>query len=576
MRFVWVLIVSLVVVGGLLLADDIVHTKDGKSYRGRIVSRDKEKLTLRTPYGDLRIPLKDIETIEQELTRIKVGRQVFEGEVVSETDKEVVLRTEFGELRIPKGRIEKREKFVSVREAGGKERAVIRMDQAERMRLHRRAIQLLRAKSYDEAIAVLAKILKSFPHDSTALYNTACAYALKGERDKAVEFLKKAVEEGFTDFSHIARDPDLDSIRDHPGYKELMAKKEEYMARGAEKFLERIKKALKLGEGYIFEVDKERKLIFAVHASKALLERLKKTLTEYADAQWHDLFDYRPPHYIAVVILKREDFRRIVPNPHVGGFYNPRSHTLIAPDIGGVLVHEFTHALHFGDVSVRGQAHPIWIVEGLATCFESSDLKDGHAVPRHNGRLLILKRALTAGKTIPLKKLMRFSHPQFMRVASIAYAQARYLMFYLWKKGLLKKFYTTYCQTYQIDKSGIHALEKVVGKSVDEFEKEWLEWVKKEEWKVARVKKGGPFLGIVAAPAAGGLKIYRVLEGSAADKAGLKVNDIILKADGKAMKTHEDLVNMLKKHNPGDEIEVEILRGNENKVLKVKLGARQD
>jgi len=575
MRLLLGLFVCFLFAGAGLLAEDIVHTKDGKSYRGKIVSRSAKMVQLKTPYGELRIPTSDITVIERELERLKVGRQVFEGEVVKEDKKSVVLKTDFGELRIPKSKIEKREKFVRVEDIKGRERATVTMDQAQRMRLHQQALQLLRAKAYDEAIKVLMKILGAYPHDSTALYNTACAYALKGERDKAVEFLKRSVEEGFTDFDHIARDHDLDSIRDHPGYNDLMARKEEYMERGARKFLANLKKQLKLGEGYIYEIDKQRKLIFAVYTSKALLERLKQTLTEYAEAQWGDLFDNKPTHYIAVVILRVQDFRRMVKR-RVGGFYNPHTHTLIAPDIGGVLIHEFTHALHFGDTAVKQQAHPIWVVEGLATCFESSDLINGHAVPRHNGRLIVLKRAIAAGKAIPLKRLMRFSHRQFMRVANVAYAQSRYVMFYLYKKGLLRKFYKTLCDTYKKDKTGIHALEKVVGKSIDQFEKKWLEWVKKLQWKRERVKKGGPFLGIVASPAAGGLKIYRVLEGSPAANAGLKVNDIIVKADGKPIKTHKDLVDMLKKHKPGDVVEMEVLRGEGTKVLKVKLGVRKN
>ncbi|RKY16718.1 MAG: hypothetical protein DRP63_04930 [Planctomycetota bacterium] len=575
MRLLPVLVVCLLFVGAGLLADDIVHTKDGKSYRGKIVSRDGKLVRLKTPYGELRIPTSDITAIERELERLKVGRQVFEGEVAKEDEEGVVLKTDFGELRIPKNKIEKREKFVRVEDVKGRERAAVTMDRAQRIRLHQRALQLLHAKAYDEAIKILAEILEVYPHDSTALYNTACAYALKGERDRAVEFLKRSVEEGFTDFDHITHDSDLDSIRNHPGYKDLMAKKEEYMERGARKFLASLKKQLKLGEGYIYEIDRQRKLIFAVYTSKALLERLKKTLTEYAEAQWRDLFDNKPTHYIAVVILRVQDFRRIAKR-RVGGFYDPRSHTLIAPDIGGVLIHEFTHALHFGDIAVKRQAHPIWVVEGLATCFESSDLIDGHAVPCHNVRLIALKRAIAAGKTIPLKRLMRLSHRQFMRVAMVAYAESRYVMFYLHKKGLLRKFYKTFCDTYKKDKTGIYALEKVVGKKIEQFEKEWVEWVRNLQWKRERVKKGGPFLGITTSPAAGGLKIYRVLAGSPADNAGLKVDDIILKADGKPVKTHKDLVDMLKKHKPGDVVEMEVLRGEKTEIVKVKLGVRED
>ena len=83
-------------------------------------------------------------------------------------------------------------------------------------------------------------------------------------------------------------------------------------------------------------------------------------------------------------------------------------------------------------------------------------------------------------------------------------------------------------------------------------------------------------MGITTSPAAGGLKIYRVLAGSPAAKAGLKVGDIILKADGKPIKTHKDLVDMLKKHKPGDVVEMEVLRGEKTEIVKVKLGVRED
>lgn len=55
-----------------------------------------------------------------------------------------------------------------------------------------------------------------------ALYNAACSYALAGEKDKAVEQLKKAIEAGYTKFDRIKSDTDLDPIREHEGYKALL------------------------------------------------------------------------------------------------------------------------------------------------------------------------------------------------------------------------------------------------------------------------------------------------------------------------------------------------------------------
>ena len=49
---------------------------------------------------------------------------------------------------------------------------------------------------YEKAIEAYGEILKEDPEDTSALYNTACAYALLKEKEKAVEFLLKAVEAG--------------------------------------------------------------------------------------------------------------------------------------------------------------------------------------------------------------------------------------------------------------------------------------------------------------------------------------------------------------------------------------------
>jgi len=75
-----------------------------------------------------------------------------------------------------------------------------------------------------KAIATYQKTLAENPNDANALYNGACAYSLSGDKEKAVEFLKKAVEAGFKDFAHIEKDTDLNAIRNEAGYKELLHK----------------------------------------------------------------------------------------------------------------------------------------------------------------------------------------------------------------------------------------------------------------------------------------------------------------------------------------------------------------
>ena len=69
-------------------------------------------------------------------------------------------------------------------------------------------------------------------------------------------------------------------------------------------------------------------------------------------------------------------------------------------------------------------------------------------------------------------------------------------------------------------------------------------------------------------------KLARVTEGSPAEKAGLKAGDIITKFDGKTIKNYDDLLDVLKKKKPGEEVEVIVDREGEIATLTVKLDKR--
>jgi tetratricopeptide (TPR) repeat protein len=70
----------------------------------------------------------------------------------------------------------------------------------------------------ERAYEILAAADREHPDSPSVLYNLACAEALTGKPDEAVEHLRRAVEL-YAPFAEIARDdPDFDSIREHPGY----------------------------------------------------------------------------------------------------------------------------------------------------------------------------------------------------------------------------------------------------------------------------------------------------------------------------------------------------------------------
>ena len=61
------------------------------------------------------------------------------------------------------------------------------------------------------------------PEDSYILYGIACNYCRLGDIDDAVYYFERALKFGFAHKEWIENDTDLDPIRDHPRFKELVA-----------------------------------------------------------------------------------------------------------------------------------------------------------------------------------------------------------------------------------------------------------------------------------------------------------------------------------------------------------------
>jgi tetratricopeptide (TPR) repeat protein len=75
---------------------------------------------------------------------------------------------------------------------------------------------------HQKAKELLTKSLGKYEDNAGVLYNLACANALLGETDEALEHLKAALE-GHADYAEAARDdPDFESIRNDPRFAELV------------------------------------------------------------------------------------------------------------------------------------------------------------------------------------------------------------------------------------------------------------------------------------------------------------------------------------------------------------------
>ena len=79
-------------------------------------------------------------------------------------------------------------------------------------------------------------------------------------------------------------------------------------------------------------------------------------------------------------------------------------------------------------------------------------------------------------------------------------------------------------------------------------------------------------LGVSSEGADNGVKVVSTTKGSAAEKAGLKENDIITKVGDKKITTTDELTEAIKKQKPGDKIDVTYLREGKEQKTSAELG----
>jgi serine protease Do len=73
-----------------------------------------------------------------------------------------------------------------------------------------------------------------------------------------------------------------------------------------------------------------------------------------------------------------------------------------------------------------------------------------------------------------------------------------------------------------------------------------------------------------------GALVAQVFEGDPADKAGIKVNDVIVEVDGKSIESSRDLTNTIANLEVGKKTTVTLLRDGKEKTVDVKIAKRSD
>jgi len=66
--------------------------------------------------------------------------------------------------------------------------------------------------------------LRNSPRDSVITYNAACFYALMGDTERSLDYLAQSADVGCLNLDWLEQDSDLDSLREHPRFEEIIAR----------------------------------------------------------------------------------------------------------------------------------------------------------------------------------------------------------------------------------------------------------------------------------------------------------------------------------------------------------------
>ncbi|MFY9609603.1 MAG: tetratricopeptide repeat protein [Blastocatellia bacterium] len=82
--------------------------------------------------------------------------------------------------------------------------------------------RLIRFRDFDRATFALTQAVDHLSYrGASAMYNLACTYALKGDRQNGLDWLEKSINAGFDDSTKLVADPDISSLRGDPRFKRI-------------------------------------------------------------------------------------------------------------------------------------------------------------------------------------------------------------------------------------------------------------------------------------------------------------------------------------------------------------------
>lgn len=458
------------------------------------------------------------------------------------------------------------------------------------------ARRLIRAREFDQAEAILRKQIDLGQAGFVPMYNLACVRSVRGAKAEAVEWLLKAIEHGFADVRQLRRDPMLSPLRDEPGFRAIVdqwpkflekradadaaAIKEDFggtLAERREPALRLIFLAAKVGGGEdpsaVVRSEVERVAAWAegTDESPGIFKGLMTDAASAEDA-WVSIVTPDRANFLA---WARREYGPAATSGFamVGGQYSHGEKRLVSMDSGSSLRHEFFHVLHWRDMERRGQEHPIYVQEGLASLVEDYDVgADGRIEIAPSWRTNAVKRRERTGGLMRIEQLAAMDHTKFTRQQPLAnYALARTTFLWLEREGKLAAWYTHYTANFRADPTGIKSFEAVLGAPIKDLNKRFRDWVFKLPEVPEEVPPGGASLGVAVEVKSGdGVTVVGFSREPGAG-AGLRIGDVVRSIGGKPTREMAELVRVLGTFKPGGEVDVEVRRGEAIEIVRVTL-----
>ncbi|MFW6133750.1 MAG: PDZ domain-containing protein [Planctomycetota bacterium] len=328
----------------------------------------------------------------------------------------------------------------------------------------------------------------------------------------------------------------------------------------------------RLGAGYTAEIDRHRHLVYVSALDDVHLRETMRLLRDFHDAYRRTLGDFETPWNITVVLPTASDFPAIVPQAGLAGRYFHRGRRLVSLDRGQVLLHEFTHALH--DAHVRGAAQPLWVREGLATLFESSEITPGGLEPFVDYDVRTVQQAVIRDRAVPLGELLSEERRVFGERTQLAYAQAHYLMYYLHERDRLKAFWRRLQDDRLKDPRGLAGVTNLLAGDIERIDAAWRQWVLKLRPAEGLYLRKLAMLGVRVREHERGAEITELVgDGPAARAKRLRVGDVILGFNDRAVESPDDLYAALSRLRAMQTVEIVILRHGRPRTVRQALGA---